>query len=149
MVIRPVPLRDEEFVFIDRTQPIRAVYFPIAHKSEESVPSLCTYLMVEFRNRGQIRLRHPFSPHVRFKISRIRHGGWVTIYRPHWAFISPAYIKYFRDPDNFGVVNGICISPLYGERKLSFGCGIRIFSNILHVTAERPRLYDRLISQAS
>lgn len=49
MVIRPVPLRDEEFVFIDRTQPIRAVYFPIAHRSEESVPNLYTYLMVEFR----------------------------------------------------------------------------------------------------
>lgn len=32
------------------------------------------------------------------------------MYIPHWAFISPAYIKCFRGPDSFGVVNGICIS---------------------------------------
>lgn len=59
VVFRPVPLGTEEFVFIDMTQPIRAVYFPIAHRTEERVPQLCTYLMVDFRLRGTIQLVHP------------------------------------------------------------------------------------------
>lgn len=61
VVFRPVPLGTEEFVFIDMTQPIRAVYFPIAHRTEESVPNLCTYLMVDFRLRDTVQLRHPFD----------------------------------------------------------------------------------------
>ena len=61
VVFRPVPLGTEEFVFIDMTQPVRAVYFPIAHQTEEDLPNLCTYLMVDFRLRSQIRLRHPVS----------------------------------------------------------------------------------------
>lgn len=58
VVLRPVPLGTEEFVFIDMTQPIRAVYFPIAHQTEESLPDLCTYLMVDFRLRREISLQH-------------------------------------------------------------------------------------------
>lgn len=69
------------------------------------------------------------------------------MYMPRWAFTSPADIKCFRGLDSFGVMDGIGISPLYGERKLSLSRGILIFSNILHVTAERPHLYDRLILQ--
>jgi hypothetical protein len=59
VVFRPVPLGTEEFVFIDMTQPIRAVYFPIAHQTEEGVPNLCTYLMVDFRIRSEIQMYHP------------------------------------------------------------------------------------------
>ncbi|KAL9609783.1 MAG: hypothetical protein Q9167_005479 [Letrouitia subvulpina] len=59
VVFRPVPLGTEEFVFIDMTQPIRAVYFPIAYQTEEGLPNLCTYLMVDFRLRSEIQLYHP------------------------------------------------------------------------------------------
>ena len=62
VVFRPVPLGTEEFVFIDMTQPIRAVYFPIAHRTEENLPNLCTYLMVDFRLRSEITLHHPTNP---------------------------------------------------------------------------------------
>lgn len=99
--------------------------------------------MVEFRNRGQIRLLQPFSSLVRFNITT-----WGLDYGVY-ATLGITDIKCFRGPDIFGVVNGIGISLLYGETKLSLSRGIWIFSNMLHVTAERPRLYDRLISRES
>ena len=61
VVFRPVPLGAEEFVFIDMTQPIRAVYFPIAYETEKQFPNLCPYLMVDFRMKDYNSLYRPVN----------------------------------------------------------------------------------------
>ncbi|KAL8693756.1 MAG: hypothetical protein Q9224_003694 [Gallowayella concinna] len=53
--IMPVQLGNEPYMFLDATAPIRAVYFPLAHVCSEAFPDICSYIMVDFRLRDQIR----------------------------------------------------------------------------------------------
>ncbi|GAM38921.1 hypothetical protein TCE0_034r10049 [Talaromyces pinophilus] len=54
----PMPIRDEEWVFINRLCNIRAIYIPVAHQASEKCPDLCTYLHVAFNLHKQVTLEH-------------------------------------------------------------------------------------------
>ncbi|KAL8805511.1 MAG: hypothetical protein Q9223_007245 [Gallowayella weberi] len=54
--IMPVRLGNEPYMFLDATVPIRAVYFPLAHVCSEALPNICSYIMVDFRLRDELRL---------------------------------------------------------------------------------------------
>ena len=54
--IKPIPLGDEPLMFIDLTLPIRAIYFPVAHQSDEAFEDLTTYLMIDFRLRKSVHI---------------------------------------------------------------------------------------------
>lgn len=65
-----LPKDKERYMWIDMVQPIRAIYLPVAWKSDESYQSLCTYLMINFTQRQSADiwrsvskqfLSHPFS----------------------------------------------------------------------------------------
>ncbi|KAL8854951.1 MAG: hypothetical protein Q9221_000147 [Calogaya cf. arnoldii] len=65
VILRPVPVgsKKDNFMFIDLVidvvQQVRAVYFPVAHKSGPQNEDLCTYLMVDFRLRKGVEIRKP------------------------------------------------------------------------------------------
>ena len=54
--IKPFPLGTEPLVFIDLVISIRALYFPLAHQSDEAFEDLTTYLMIDFRLRNSVRM---------------------------------------------------------------------------------------------
>lgn len=56
---RPVKLGDGDFMYIDLTMRIRAIYFPLAHKASAVNEDLCTYLMIDFRMRDGASFRSP------------------------------------------------------------------------------------------
>lgn len=55
---RLVPLGDKNarYMFFDLIQPLRAIYFPMAHNHG---PHICTYLMVHYRLRKGAQVRMP------------------------------------------------------------------------------------------
>ncbi|KAE8136538.1 hypothetical protein BDV38DRAFT_283753 [Aspergillus pseudotamarii] len=52
-MVMPMPLlvKGEEWVLIDRTACIRAIYIPVAQQTSEDYPELCTFLQVSFAIR--------------------------------------------------------------------------------------------------
>ncbi|KAL5339783.1 hypothetical protein BJX70DRAFT_397491 [Aspergillus crustosus] len=55
----PMPTREEDWVYIDRLCCIRAIYLPVAHKTSEKNPDMCTYLHVRFSGlSSKITLEH-------------------------------------------------------------------------------------------
>ena len=61
VILRPVPVssKEDNFMFVDLVQQVRAVYFPLAHKSGPQNEDLCTYVMVDFRLRKGVEIRMP------------------------------------------------------------------------------------------
>ncbi|KAI4279236.1 MAG: hypothetical protein L6R38_005088 [Xanthoria sp. 2 TBL-2021] len=61
VILRPVPVggKEDNFMFVDLVQQLRAVYFPVAYKSGPQDEDLCTYLMVDFRLRKGVEIRIP------------------------------------------------------------------------------------------
>ncbi|CAO1603427.1 hypothetical protein XANCAGTX0491_007015 [Xanthoria calcicola] len=61
VILRPVPVgsKEDNFMFVDLVQQVRAVYFPLAHKSGPQNEDLCTYVMVDFRLRKGFEIRMP------------------------------------------------------------------------------------------
>ena len=57
VVIMPVKLGSEKYMFMELTAIVRAVYFPLAYQCDENFGDLCSYLMVDFRKRGGIAFR--------------------------------------------------------------------------------------------
>ncbi|KAL8882293.1 MAG: hypothetical protein Q9192_007608, partial [Flavoplaca navasiana] len=55
--LQPITMGNEKYMFLDLTVPVRAVYFPVAHKSSALNEELCTYLMVDFRLRKGVKMR--------------------------------------------------------------------------------------------
>lgn len=54
VAIRSIRFLAGKFMYIDLTIPLRAVYFPIAHQSDEKFTDMCTYLMVDFTHRDPL-----------------------------------------------------------------------------------------------
>ena len=53
----PMPTLEEQFLWIDLTIPVRAIYFPLAWKCADRFEHLCSYLMLDFR-QGVMRVYH-------------------------------------------------------------------------------------------
>ena len=58
VVIMPVELGSERYLYMDLTAIVRAVYFPLAYQCDENFEGLCSYLMVDFRMRKSIAFRN-------------------------------------------------------------------------------------------
>ena len=62
VIIRAVPIdKSADFMFIDPLAPLRAVYFPLVYQCGEAFPDLCSYLMVDFKTRSEIKFRNYFG----------------------------------------------------------------------------------------
>jgi hypothetical protein len=57
VVLMPVQLGSEKYMFMDMTAEVRAIYFPLAHQCDEAFPNICSYLMIDFRLRDKISFR--------------------------------------------------------------------------------------------
>ena len=59
----PIQMGPEKYAFLDLTNPIRAIYFPLAAKASAISPDLCSYLMVDFRFRNGVSNQHALTHH--------------------------------------------------------------------------------------
>ncbi|KAG4254485.1 hypothetical protein FPRO04_09686 [Fusarium proliferatum] len=57
-ILRPVEIqhRDTQWLWIDATIPLRAIYFPVAFNTDQAFPHLCTYVVIDFRHRTQLQM---------------------------------------------------------------------------------------------
>ncbi|KAF5647930.1 hypothetical protein F52700_1142 [Fusarium sp. NRRL 52700] len=57
-ILRPVEIQhqDTQWLWIDATIPLRAIYFPVAHSTDQAFPNLCTYVVIDFRHRTQLQM---------------------------------------------------------------------------------------------
>ncbi|KAF4775367.1 hypothetical protein HER10_EVM0009719 [Colletotrichum scovillei] len=55
-ILRPVKIRrkDTEWLWIDATIPIRAIYFPVCQQTDEAYKQYCTYVVIDFKARDTI-----------------------------------------------------------------------------------------------
>ncbi|KAF2759848.1 hypothetical protein EJ05DRAFT_474902 [Pseudovirgaria hyperparasitica] len=55
-ILRPVRIKDPktQWLWIDATIPIRAIYFPVCQKTDEAYPNYCTYVVIDFKARTKI-----------------------------------------------------------------------------------------------
>ena len=60
-ILRPVPMVRAKYMLIDWVNPIRAIYFPLAHQAGPGYEDLCVYLMIDFRLRQGVEVLHPRS----------------------------------------------------------------------------------------
>ncbi|KAF5531305.1 hypothetical protein FNAPI_13295 [Fusarium napiforme] len=57
-ILRPVEILepDTQWLWIDATIPLRAIYFPVAFNTDQAFPNLCTYVVIDFRHRTQLQM---------------------------------------------------------------------------------------------
>ncbi|KAF5252175.1 hypothetical protein FANTH_2731 [Fusarium anthophilum] len=101
-ILRPVGIEspDTQWLWIDATIPLRAIYFPVSQRTDEALQDLCTYVVIDFRHRTQLRLRNQtnssFGHEMNFSVNSHNGLGWndsVT-----WGFNIPNIIAYLSIP---------------------------------------------------
>ncbi|KAJ5318850.1 uncharacterized protein N7506_011554 [Penicillium brevicompactum] len=82
-MVLPMPkLSDaEEWLLIDRTAHIRAIYIPVAQQTSEEHPELCTFLNVNFATGREIRIlsHHYKAEHDLPGSYSVTDGTWETV----------------------------------------------------------------------
>ncbi|KAG8673660.1 hypothetical protein FPOAC2_07114 [Fusarium poae] len=98
-ILRPIQIqhRNTEWLWIDATVPLRAIYFPVAHQTDQAFSNLCTYVVIDFRHREQVQLIdiHGRSSVV---INTTSHGGLGRSDHFTWGFHIPDIIAYLTIP---------------------------------------------------
>ncbi|KAF5571213.1 hypothetical protein FPANT_13580 [Fusarium pseudoanthophilum] len=97
-ILRPVEIHsnDTQWLWIDATIPLRAIYFPVAFSSEQGFPGLCTYVVIDFRHRDRLSMVSNTG------VSRVLHTtsynglGWHDDLT--WGFNIPDIIAYLSIP---------------------------------------------------
>ncbi|KAF5602012.1 hypothetical protein FPCIR_2089 [Fusarium pseudocircinatum] len=97
-ILRPVEIqhKDTQWLWIDATIPLRAIYFPVSHKTDQAFPNLCTYVVIDLRHRGQLEMFSIGGLARTFNITSYNGLGWrddVT-----WGFNIPDIIAYLSIP---------------------------------------------------
>ncbi|KAJ4107863.1 hypothetical protein NW760_008709 [Fusarium oxysporum] len=101
-ILRPVRIESPEtqWLWIDATIPLRAIYFPVSQRTDEALQDLCTYVVIDFRHRNRLRLRSQansnFGHELNFPVNSYNGLGWndsVT-----WGFNIPNIIAYLSIP---------------------------------------------------
>ncbi|GKU07876.1 unnamed protein product [Fusarium langsethiae] len=98
-ILRPIQIhsKDAEWLWIDGTIPLRAIYFPVAQQTDQAFPNLCTYVVIDFRHRGEIDIID-FRGRPHHKLSVTSHGGLGWRDTMTWGFHIPDIIAYLAIP---------------------------------------------------
>ncbi|RGP78705.1 hypothetical protein FLONG3_3160 [Fusarium longipes] len=98
-ILRPIRIHrsDTEWLWIDATVPLRAIYFPVAQQTDQAFPDLCTYVVIDFRHRRNMSITHMSGQHaIRFDATTHAGLGWRDSYT--WGFHVPDTIAYLSVP---------------------------------------------------
>ncbi|KAI7764947.1 hypothetical protein LZL87_005660 [Fusarium oxysporum] len=109
-ILRPVEIQDRntQWLWIDATIPLRAIYFPVAFVTDQAFQTLCTYVVIDFRHRDRIEMIS--NTGVSRIITPTSHNGLGWHDGLTWGFNIPDIIAYLsiphklRNPD-YGVFN--------------------------------------------
>ncbi|KAJ3531264.1 hypothetical protein NM208_g8955 [Fusarium decemcellulare] len=98
-ILRPVRIRHREtqWLWIDATIPLRAIYFPVCQTTDQAFQNFCTYVVIDFKARDEISIWNLTSmSSQRHRITRHAGLGWndnIT-----WGFKVPDIIAYLSIP---------------------------------------------------
>jgi hypothetical protein len=98
-ILRPVKIhhKDTQWLWIDATIPLRAIYFPVCQKTDEAYPQLCTYMVIDFKARNSIKLAHiDEGGWIDCPITKANGLGWSDTLT--WGFNVPSIITYLSIP---------------------------------------------------
>ncbi|EWY84631.1 hypothetical protein FOYG_12061 [Fusarium oxysporum NRRL 32931] len=109
-ILRPVEIQDSntQWLWIDATIPLRAIYFPIAFNADQAFPNLCTYVVIDFRHRDRFQMFSDTGVSRTIVPTSYNGLGWHDGLT--WGFNIPDIIAYLsvphklRNPD-YGLFN--------------------------------------------
>ncbi|CAF3518180.1 unnamed protein product [Fusarium graminearum] len=98
-ILRPIQIQsdDAEWLWIDATIPLRAIYFPVAHTSDEAFPNMCTYVVIDFRHRDTTLITDYLGGFATW-YPTTSHGGLGRRDNVTWGFHMPDIIAYLTIP---------------------------------------------------
>ncbi|KAF5608578.1 uncharacterized protein FSUBG_4506 [Fusarium subglutinans] len=97
-ILRPVEIQhnDTQWLWIDATIPLRAIYFPVAFSTDQAFPNLCTYVVVDFRHRTQLLIRGTDGVLRNLTVNSHNGLGWHD--NLTWGFNITDIIAYLSIP---------------------------------------------------
>ncbi|KAF5245230.1 hypothetical protein FAUST_1885 [Fusarium austroamericanum] len=98
-ILRPIKIQssETEWLWIDGTIPIRAVYFPVAQQTDQAFANLCTYVVIDFRHRGEVDIMDYRGFNFnKFPVTSHAGLGWRENFT--WGFHVPDIIAYLTIP---------------------------------------------------
>jgi len=97
-VLRPIQILNKEtqWLWIDATIPIRAIYFPLCYKSDEAFPEYCTYLVIDFRARTSLDIINITGTYANYTLDS--QGGLGRHDDITWGFKVPDIVAYLSIP---------------------------------------------------
>lgn len=97
-ILRPVRVHssDTQWLWIDATIPLRAIYFPVAQTTDDAFRDLCTYVVIDFRHRRELEITNVGG---RIEtISVTTHDGLSWRDNLTWGFKIPDIIAFLTIP---------------------------------------------------
>ncbi|KAK1660099.1 hypothetical protein BDP55DRAFT_561783 [Colletotrichum godetiae] len=109
-ILRPVKIRnkDTQWLWIDATIPIRAIYFPVCQQTDEAYKQYCTYVVIDFKARETINCFNTVGEPRTYPSTR--EAGLGLDRGLTWLFKVPDLVTYLtiphkvRNPE-YGVYN--------------------------------------------
>ncbi|KAM0232019.1 hypothetical protein ACHAPO_008053 [Fusarium lateritium] len=98
-ILRPIQIqrRDTEWLWIDATIPLRAIYFPVVQRTDQAFDNLCTYVVIDFRHRENVQITDVNGGFAtRYPVTS--HAGLGRIDGATWGFHVPDIIAYLTIP---------------------------------------------------
>ncbi|KAH7159050.1 hypothetical protein DER46DRAFT_627454 [Fusarium sp. MPI-SDFR-AT-0072] len=134
-ILRPVEIQDRntQWLWIDATIPLRAIYFPVAFVTDQAFQTLCTYVVIDFRHRDRIEMIS--NTGVSRIITPTSHNGLGWHDGLTWGFNIPDIIAYLsishklRNPD-YGVFN----SKAWGQELVVWTSSIPTWRSSFAIT---------------
>jgi len=97
-ILRPVPIhhKDTQWLWIDATIPLRAIYFPVAQSTDQAFQNLCTYVVIDFRHRSGIEITNLVGQFQTISVTSHNGLGWRD--NLTWGFKVPDIIAFLTIP---------------------------------------------------
>ncbi|KAM0553094.1 hypothetical protein ACHAPJ_007642 [Fusarium lateritium] len=97
-ILRPVRIQDRntQWLWIDATIPLRAIYFPVSQTTDQAFQNLCTYVVIDFRHRTQLDIINLTGQFQRIGVTPHSGLGWRDDLT--WGFKIPDIITYLTIP---------------------------------------------------
>ncbi|RBR26197.1 uncharacterized protein FIESC28_00980 [Fusarium coffeatum] len=98
-ILRPIRIqsRETEWVWIDATIPLRAIYFPVSQRTDQAFDNLCTYVVIDFRHRESAWIMD-YAGGFATLYSMTSHAGLGRRDGATWGFHVPDIIAYLSIP---------------------------------------------------
>ncbi|KAF5660059.1 hypothetical protein FHETE_9169 [Fusarium heterosporum] len=97
-ILRPVRIhsQDAQWLWIDATIPLRAIYFPVVQTTDQAFPNLCTYVVIDFRHRTYLDIFNVAGFSQRIQVNTQDGLGYRDDLT--WGFNIPNIITYLTIP---------------------------------------------------